>query len=112
MPLRTIRDVLRSKWSIERNQRESARSLGIRPSAVASVLTRATELGLTWPTEEPLTADELDRRPYGPRLPAQASRIEPDPVKIHTELPVAGVTLELLHFEYLADRPSKAGWDV
>jgi transposase len=72
---------------------------------VASVVSRAAKLGLTWPTVEPLTEDELDRRLNGPRLPADASRAEPDPVWLHTELRRQGVTLELLHLEYLADHP-------
>lgn len=105
LPMRTIRDILRLKWSLQRSHRETARSLGISPGAVASVVTRATTLGLTWDTVEPLTEDELDRRLYGPRLPAQASRAQPDPVWIHTELRRTGVTLELLHLEYLADHP-------
>jgi hypothetical protein len=52
---------------------------------------------------EPLTEDDLDRRLHGLRLPAHASRAEPDPVWIHTELRRPGVMLELLHLEYLAD---------
>ncbi len=68
LPMRTIREILRLKWSLSRSHRETARSLGISAGAVASVVTRAAGLGLTWPTVEPLTEDELDRRLYGPRL--------------------------------------------
>jgi len=105
LPMRTIREILRLKWLLQRSHRETARSLGISAGAVASVVTRAAGLGLTWSLVEPLTEDDLDRRLYGPRLPAQASRAEPDPVWIHTELRRKGVTLELLHLEYLADHP-------
>jgi transposase len=105
LPMRTIREILRLKWSLSRSHRETARSLGISPGAVASVVTRAGQLGLTWPDVEPLSEDDLDRRLYGPRLAAGATREEPDPVWIHTELRRAGVTLELLHLEYLADHP-------
>jgi transposase len=79
--------------------------LGISPGAVGSVVARATRLGLTWADVEPLSEDDLDRRLNGPRLPVQATRAQPDPVRIHTELRLAGVTLELLHLEYLADHP-------
>ena len=105
LPMRTIREVLRLKWLLQRSHRETARSLGISAGAVASVVTRAAGLDLTWPVVEPFTEDELDRRLYGPRLPAQASRAEPCPVWIHTELRRKGVTLELLHLEYLTDHP-------
>lgn len=100
--MRTIREILRLKWSLSRSHRETARSLGISAGAVASVVARAGQLGLTWPDVEPLSEDELDRRLYGPRLAARATREESDPVWIHTELRRAGVTLELLHLEYLA----------
>ena len=103
--MRHIREILRLKWTLRRSHRETARSLGISAGAVASVVTRAAGLGLTWPEVDPLTEDDLDRRLYGPRLPLQASRAEPDPVWIHTELRRKEVTLELLHLEYLADHP-------
>jgi transposase len=106
LPMRTIREILRLKWSLSRSHRETARSLSISPGAVASVVTRAGQLGLTWADVEPLSEDELDRRLYGPRLAARATREEPDPVWIHTELRRDGVTLELLHLEYLADHPT------
>lgn len=105
LPMRAIRDILRLKWPLQRSHRETARSLGTSPGAVASVVTRATQLGLDWATVEALSEDDLDRQLYGPRLPAQASRAQPDPVWIHTELRRTGVTLELLHLEYLADHP-------
>ncbi len=70
LPMRTIREILRLKWLLHRSHRETARSLGISAGAVASVVTRAAGLGLTWPVVDPLTEDDLDRRLYGPRLPA------------------------------------------
>jgi transposase len=105
LPMRTIREILRLKWSLSRSHRETARSLGISAGAVGSVVSRAAALGLTWAAVEPLTEEELDRRLHGPRLPAHATRAEPDPVWIHTELRYQSVTLELLHLEYLADHP-------
>ena len=76
------------------------------PGAVASVVSRAAGLGLTWAAVEPLTDDALERRLYGPTLAgARPAAPEPDPVWIHTELRRQGVTLELLHLEYLAEHP-------
>ena len=49
LPMRTIREILRLKWLLHPSHRETARSLGISAGAVASVVTRAAGLGLTWP---------------------------------------------------------------
>jgi transposase len=72
---------------------------------VASVLSRATAIGLTWEALEGLTDDALEQRLYGPKIAGHAPRPLPDPTWIHTELRRAGVTLELLHLEYLQQHP-------
>ena len=46
--MRHIREILRLKWTLRRSHRETARSLGISAGAVASVVTRAKALALTW----------------------------------------------------------------
>jgi transposase len=48
-----------------------------------------------------LDDDELERRLYGPRITARAARPLPDPAWVDTELRRSGVTLMLLHLEYL-----------
>ena len=105
LPMRHIREILRLKWGLKRSHRETARSLGISPGAVASVLTRATTLGLTWEALAALSDDALEQRLYGPKLSGGVSRPLPDPTWLHTELRRAGVTLELLHLEYLQQHP-------
>ena len=105
LPMRHIREILRLKWGLKRSHRETARSLGISAGAVASVLSRATTLRLTWEALSGLTDDALEQRLYGPRLPGGVARPLPDPTWIHTELRRAGVTLELLHLEYLQQHP-------
>lgn len=87
LPMRHIREILRLKWTLHRSHRETARSLGISAGAVASVVSRATALL------------------YGPRLALTVARPGPDLVGMHTELRRKGVTLELLHLEYLAAHP-------
>jgi transposase len=47
----------------------------------------------------------LEERLYGPPRPASKGRAEPDLLYVHTELRRAGVTLELLHLEYLREHP-------
>jgi transposase len=105
LPMRHIREILRLKWSLKRSHRETARSLGISAGAVASVLSRATAVGLTVEALEGLTDDALEQRLYGPKIAGHARRPLPDPTWIHTELRRAGVTLELLHLEYLQQHP-------
>jgi transposase len=103
--MRHIREILRLKWGLKRSHRETARSLGISPGAVASVLSRATTLGLTEEAVAALTDDALEQRLYGPKISGHVPRPLPDPAWIHTELRRAGVTLELLHLEYLQQHP-------
>ncbi len=105
LPMRHIREILRLKWGLKRSHRETARSLGISAGAVASVLSRATAIGLTLEALEELTDDALEQRLYGPKIAGHAPRPLPDPTWIHTELRRAGVTLELLHLEYLQQQP-------
>lgn len=106
LPMRNIREILRLRWTLQRPYRDVARSLGVSLGAVGSVVTRAAAKGLTWETVAGLSEDALEQTLYGPKLPASADRPAPDPVHIHTELRGVGVTLELLHLEYLAAHPN------
>jgi transposase len=100
--MRHIRDILRLKWTLRRSHRETARSLGVSAGTVASVVSRATRKALTWDAVTALNDEQLEASLYGPKLGPGVERPAPDPVHIHTELRGAGVTLELLHLEYLA----------
>jgi hypothetical protein len=80
-------------------------SLGISPGVVASVMSRATQIGLTWDALKELSDSALEERLYGPKITTRIVRPVPDPVWIHTELRRTGVTLELLHLEYLKQHP-------
>ncbi|MGV3517687.1 IS21 family transposase [Luteitalea sp.] len=107
LSMRKIREMLRLKWVAERSHREVARSLGVSPGAVASAVGRARALALTWEAVEALTDDALERQLYGPRAGEVTDpRPEPDLAWIHRELRRPGVTLELLHVEYLAAHPT------
>ena len=103
--MRHIREILRLKWTLRRSHRETARSLGISAGAVASVVTRAKAMALTWDAVGTLSDDALERTLYGPKLALTVARPGPDLVWMHTELRRPGVTLELLHLEYLAAHP-------
>lgn len=102
-----LREILRLKWVAQRSHREVAASLGISPGAVGSALKRAQACGLTWPQVETLSDAALEQRLYGPPAGAVAgARPEPDLAWVHQELKRPGVTLELLHVEYLAQHPT------
>ena len=103
--MRHIREILRLKWTLRRSHRDTARSLGISAGSVASVVTRAKAMALTWDAVGTLSDEALERTLYGPKLALTVTRPGPDLVWMHTELRRPGVTLELLHLEYLAAHP-------
>ena len=105
LSMRSIREILRQKWVLKKSHREVARSIGVSAGAVGGLMVRVNELGLDWDAIQELTDEELERRLYGPKLAAGAQRPLPDPVYIHNERRKAGVTLELLHLEYLQQHP-------
>ena len=99
-----VREILRQKFALGRSHREVAKSLGISPSTVASVFTDARSLGLDAATVEKLTDAELEAQLYV-KTPSTSVRPEPDCAALHLELRRPGVTLALLHVEYLTEHP-------
>ena len=102
--MRLVREILRLKQGLGRSHREVARSLGISVGAVASVVDRCRLAGVVWEDVETLSDAEVERLVYGPIGPVQR-RPGPDCLWIHTELTRPGVTLQLLHLEYLEQQP-------
>jgi transposase len=98
--MRKTREILRQKWALGRSHREVARSLSVSVGRVAASLARAREAGLSWV--------EVEARLYGE--PAAAKRPLPDFAGIHRELHRVGVTLQLLHVEYLAQHSDGYGY--
>jgi transposase len=71
---------------------------------VSATLGRAHAAGLAdWASVAGLSEAELESRLYG--RPRSGSRPVPDPLWLHTERQRKGVTLELLHHEYLEQHP-------
>jgi len=64
--------------TLRRSHRETARSLGISAGAVASEVTRAKAMALTWNTVGALTDDALERTLYGPKLALTVARPGPN----------------------------------
>ncbi len=106
LPMRTIREILRQKWQLGRSNRQVARSVGVSVGAVGGTLHRARAAGLTtWVAVEALTDDALDAAVYRRATGTVRPRPLPDFATIHTERRKPGVTLELLHLEYLERHP-------
>jgi transposase len=104
LSMHKTREILRQKWVQGRSHREVARSQGVSVGMVAATLDRARAAGFDeWAAIEGLSETELETRLYGP--PRTGSRPLPDPLWIHTERQRKGVTLELLHHEYLEAHP-------
>lgn len=105
LSMRKLREILRQKWPLARSHREVAASLQVSVGVVTSVLRRATHAGLDWGQVQALADDVLEARLYGVADPGGRGRPRPDCAWIHTERKRPGVTLELLHLEYLERHP-------
>ena len=99
--MRHVREILRQKLVVGRSNRQVAASLGISNGAVSGAAGRARTLGLDWTQITALSDDALEERLYGSRTTKRAGRPLPDPAYLHLELRRVGVTLQLLHLEYL-----------
>ena len=99
-----LREILRQKLALGRSHREVARSVGVSPSTVAVAMADARSLGLDAAAVEALTDAELEARLY-PNAPPSLVRPEPDCAALHLELRRPGVTLALLHVEFLGAHP-------
>jgi len=103
--MRDLREILRHKLQLGRSHRKTAEAVGISSGCVASAATRAKALGLDWAAVEKLDDEQLETRMYGPRGGKREGRAEPDLPHLHVELRRTGVTLQLLHVEYLEQHP-------
>jgi len=101
LSMRKTREILRQKWELGRTHREVAASVGLSLGTVAVTLSRAVKAGLDWPATQALPDDALEERVYGVRT-SPLVRSMPDFEYLHAERKKPGVTLQLLHLEYLA----------
>src|SRR5437016_2064292 len=105
LSMRQTREILRQKWRLGRTHREVAQSLRISTGAVGTTVLRARAAGLDWAQVDALSDDVLHARVYGPPTPPTRHRAVPDCAYLHAERRRPGVTLELLHLEYLEQHP-------
>jgi transposase len=105
LSMRNTREILRQKWTLGRSHREVGQSVGVSIGAVSAVIARATAAGLDWLAVTALADDALEAKLY-PSVAASSERPLPDCAYIHAERRKPGVTLELLHLEYLEKHPN------
>ncbi len=104
LSMRKTREILRQKWCLGRSHREVSRSLGKGLGTISATVQRAEAAGLDWAAVAALSDEALDARMYG--TPAGGHRrVLPDFAAVHVEHKRPGVTLELLHLEYLERHP-------
>lgn len=105
LSMRKQREILRLKHEVKLTYLDIAVSAGVSTGMVSTIVNRARNAGLTWEEASKLSDDDLDVRLNGPVVAAGQARDLPDPIWIHVEKKKPGVTLELLHIEYLEAHP-------
>jgi len=73
---------------------------------VQKAVARAVKAGLDWSAIEGLDETTLETQLYPAPMVGMVEKARPDPVYMHRELKRVGVTLELLHLEYLEEHPN------
>jgi transposase len=102
--MRDTREILRQKWLLGRSHRAIATSVGVSAGVVGLATRRAALASLTWEAVDAMDDAALEGQLY-PSVVTAAERPEPDCAWIHRERHRVGVTLELLHQEYLESFP-------
>jgi transposase len=106
LSMRHTREILRQKWQLGRSHRQVRDSVQVSLGSIDGALTRATAAGLDWAKVEALSDAELEALLYKKAAVTQARRRAlPDFAVVHAERKRVGVTLELLHMEYLEKHP-------
>jgi transposase len=100
LSMRHTREILRQKLLLGRSHRAIAKSVGVSAGVVSLAAARATTASLDWEQIDALDDRALESRLY-PATALASQRAEPDCAWIHRERHRPGVTLELLHIEYL-----------
>lgn len=103
--MRTIKEVLRLKWSCGIDRRAIAKSCGIARSTVDEYARRAKQAGLSWPLPIDLDDTALEHLLYPPVIVLDTPRPLPVWADVHSELAKKHVTLMLLWDEYKSQNP-------
>ena len=105
--MRKIKEILRLSLESGLSCRQVAKSVGVSRSQVSAIVGRATLCELTWSSVAALDETSLEAKLYASSDKKTSERPPlPDFALIHAERKRPGVTLELLHMEYLRTHPS------
>jgi len=100
------RDILRAKFQLGLSHRQIMESVGVSLGSITKTVRRARAAQMGWEEVEVLDDDALERKLEPPPPPDTSdARPEPDCAYIHVERKRPGVTLDLLHTEYLEANP-------
>jgi transposase len=106
--MRNIREVLRLRLGAGLKYRQISQSTKVSMGSLKTLLSRAEELGLTWPLPDDLDDAHLARLFYPSSDTRVSSRyVKPDWAEVHQELKGKGVTKQLLWEEYTAAHPNR-----
>lgn len=105
LDMRRTREILRLKWEQGLTHREVQRVLGVGLGSVGTAVSRAQRAGLTLEGLSELDDVALEELLYGRRTSSVVRPDPPPPERLDVELRRPGVTLELLHLEYLQEHP-------
>jgi transposase len=103
--MRHTREILRHKWLLGSGHRLVTASLNVSHGVITDTTQRALRAGLDWDGVGTLSDSELEQKLYPPPPTAGTPRALPDFALLEVELRHKGVTLELLHQEYLEKNP-------
>lgn len=102
LSMRKIKEILRLKFEAKLTNRQIGRSLNLSPGTVCRYLQEAIAKGITWPLENEIDEETLEKNIFGPQKQRIARLVAPDWFFIHKELQKKGVTKQLLWEEYSA----------
>lgn len=101
--MRKIKEVLRLHYEAKLSERAIARGINVSRDTVSRILTRASEVGLSWPLDADIDDIKLEALLF-PRAQGRPKNYpEPNWSYIHKEYRKKGVTLQLLWEEYKAE---------
>lgn len=107
--MRKFREILRLKLDIKLSNREIARTLNLSPGAVSNYTRPFVAKGTEWRQLQDLSDQDIEKLLYPTKdLPSKRELVQPDFIKIHRELKIKNVTLQLLWEEYHETHRDKA----
>jgi len=107
--MKKFREILRLKLDVKLSNREIARALHMSPGAVSKYTRPFIANGFEWHQLQDLDDQAIEKMLYPTKhLHSKRELVQPDFIKIHKELKIKNVTLQLLWEEYYEIHREKA----